>query len=103
MKPWIVMIESLALLFGLALPAKAADIPSEVTLFKKVNVFDGKSETLLEGYDVLVVRNLIKKVAEDIPTEGTYELDVKTGGLREKTVQAACTHVYTVTVYDGPE
>ena len=36
-------------------------IPSEVTLFKNVNVFDGKSEKLLEGYDVLVVKNLIMK------------------------------------------
>jgi len=52
---------------------------------------------------VLVVRNLIKQVAKNIPTEGTYELDVKTGGLKKKTVQAGCTHVYTVTVYEGEE
>jgi hypothetical protein len=70
---------------------------------KSVNVFDGVSENLLEGYDVLVVCNLIKQVAKDIPTEGTYELDMKADGLREETVQAACTHVHTVTVYDGPE
>jgi len=30
-------------------PVLAADIPSEVTLFKNVNVFDGKSEELLKG------------------------------------------------------
>ena len=59
----------------------AADVPAEVTLFKNVNVFDGKSEKLLMGHDVLVVKNLIKKVAKNIPTSGTYELDVKTGGL----------------------
>jgi len=74
-----------------------------VTLIKNVNIFDGTSERLLEGYDVLVVRNLIKQVAKDIPTEGTYELDVKTGGLKKKTVQAGCTHVYTVMVYTGEE
>ena len=33
---------------------------SEVTLFRKVNIFDGENEQLLEGYDVLVVKNLIK-------------------------------------------
>jgi hypothetical protein len=29
------------------------DIPSEVTLFKNVNIWDGKSESLKKGYDVL--------------------------------------------------
>ncbi|MCP4401796.1 MAG: amidohydrolase family protein [bacterium] len=58
--------------------AKAMDeIPSEVTLIKNVNVWDGKSENLKEGYDVLIVRNMIKKVAKDIPASGTYEVDVK--------------------------
>jgi imidazolonepropionase-like amidohydrolase len=71
-------------LLAAAIPASAmaADVPAEVTLFKDVNVFDGKSDKLLMGYDVLVVENLIKKVAKDIPTSGTYELDVKTGGLK---------------------
>lgn len=62
-----------------ALAVRAADIPSEVTLFKNVNVFDGRSETLLQGYDVLVVGNLIRQVAKDIPASGTYEIDVRTG------------------------
>jgi hypothetical protein len=70
------------LLFTLAASATAADIPSEVTLFKNVNVFDGKSEKLLKGYDVLVVGNLIKQVAKNIPSSGTYEMDVKTGGYK---------------------
>ena len=70
-------------LLAAAIPvsAMAADVPAEVTLFKNVNVFDGKSDKLLMGHDVLVVKNLIKKVAKNIPTSGTYELDVKTGGL----------------------
>ena len=59
------------------------EIPSEVTLFKNVNIWDGTSESLKKGYDVLVVRNLIKKIAKDIPTSGTYELDVKSGGYKE--------------------
>jgi len=103
MKTMSKVIGCLILAVALALPAMAADIPSEVTLFKNVNIFDGESEKLLEGYDVLVVRNLIKQVAKNIPTEGTYELDVKTGGLKKKTVQAGCTHIYTVTVYEGEE
>ena len=71
-------------LLAAAIPvsAMAADVPAEVTLFKNVNVFDGKSDKLLMGHDVLVVKNLIKKVTKDIPTSGTYEFDVKTGGLK---------------------
>lgn len=93
-------VTAILLMFYLAFPspAIAADIPSEVTLFKNVNIFDGKSEKLLEGYDVLVVNNLIKRVAKDIPTEGTYELDVKTGGLTQQTVSVGCLHTYTILV-----
>lgn len=61
----------------------AAELPESVVLFKNVNVFDGKSDKLMMGYDVLVVKNLIKKIAKDIPASGTYELDVTTGGYRE--------------------
>jgi hypothetical protein len=32
---------------ALALPAMAADIPSEVTLFKNANICDGENEKLL--------------------------------------------------------
>jgi len=32
-----------------------------VTRFKNVNVFDGKSDTLKLGYDVRVVRNIIRR------------------------------------------
>ncbi len=76
------LLSGIALMAALSVSAIAADIPAEVTLFKNVNIFDGKSDKLLMGHDVLVVKNLIKKVAEDIPTSGTYELDVKTGGLK---------------------
>ena len=56
---------------------------SEVTLFRKVNIFDGENEQLLEGYDVLVVKNLIKEIGKDIEIADSYEIDVKTGGLKE--------------------
>ena len=101
MKKLTVLLGCMVLSLGLALPAMAVDIPSEVTLIKNVNIFDGKNQKLLEGYDVLVVRNLIKKVAPDIPTEGTYELDVKTGGITKKHVSLGCTSVITLLVHEG--
>jgi len=58
-------------------------IPSDVTLFRNVSIFDGQNEKLLTGHDVLVVENKIKKIAKDIKISGTYEIDVKTGGLKE--------------------
>lgn len=75
-------LSTLAMVVMLALPAAAVDIPSEVTLFKNVNIFDGKNEELLMGYDVLVVKNLIKKIDKDIKIAATYEIDVKTGGYK---------------------
>lgn len=85
----------------LAGPAAAQDVPSEVTLFKNVNVFDGKSETMLEGHDVLVVRNLIQQIGEDIPTSGTYELEVSTGRLeRTEALPGSGVGGYAVTVID---
>lgn len=72
---------SLLLALMLTLPVAAADPPSEVTLFKNVNIFDGENEKLLQGYDVLVVKNLIKKIDKKIKIADTYVIDVKTGGL----------------------
>jgi len=95
------MATLLMLSLALAVPAMAADIPSEVTLFKNINIFDGKSEKLLEGQDVLVVNNLIKKVAKDIPTSGTYEIDSKTGGVTKKTVSFGGAQGYTVYTAGG--
>jgi hypothetical protein len=55
---------------------------SEVTLIKNVSIFDGNSEKLLEGYDVLVVKNRIEKIGKDIQLSDTYEIDVSSGGYR---------------------
>ncbi|MEN8712171.1 MAG: amidohydrolase family protein [Arenicellales bacterium] len=84
-----------------ALAQANTEIPSEVTLFKNVNIWDGTSEDLKSGYDVLVVRNLIKKIAKNIPTSGTYELDVKTGGHKEIDVAAPDYGNYTIYVSEG--
>jgi imidazolonepropionase-like amidohydrolase len=56
---------------------KSVDIPSEVTLFKNIRVFNGV-EDMLHDVDVLVVKNIIHKVAKNIPTTGTWEIDVRT-------------------------
>ncbi|ABV94031.1 putative amidohydrolase [Dinoroseobacter shibae DFL 12 = DSM 16493] len=85
-----------------AVQALAQDIPSEVTLFKDVNIFDGKNDALLEGYDVLVVRNLIQQIAEDIPVSGTYELEVSTGALeRVETLPGSGVNGYSITIRDA--
>jgi imidazolonepropionase-like amidohydrolase len=83
MKKLFFTLSIFTFLMGLILPAAAVDIPSEVTLFRNVNIFDGKNEKLLMGYDVLVVKNLIKKIGKDIKIADTYEIDVKTGGYKE--------------------
>jgi imidazolonepropionase-like amidohydrolase len=46
-----------------------------VMLIKNVHVWDGTSDTLQKNTDVLIVGDKIKKVAKDIPTEGTVEVD----------------------------
>jgi imidazolonepropionase-like amidohydrolase len=77
-------------------------IPSHVTLFKNVNIFDGKNEKLLEGYDALVVQNVIRKIDKNIVIADTYEIDVKTGGFKEVPSGDPTDHGYggLVTVYE---
>jgi len=77
-------------------------VPSEVTLFKNVNVFDGKSDKLLMGQDVLVVKNLIKTIGKDIPTSATYDIDVTSGGVRKVHISSGYdSNTYTISVKDG--
>jgi imidazolonepropionase-like amidohydrolase len=88
MKKFNTIIIAIAL-FAIPAIAHATDkIPTEVTLFKNVNIFNGKSESLMKAYDVLVVRNQIRKIAQNIPSSGTYELDVETGASKEVEVTA---------------
>jgi hypothetical protein len=62
----------------IAVTSQAQEIPpSEVTLFKNVNIFDGENEKLLQGYDVLVVKNLIKKIDKEIEIADTYVIDAR--------------------------
>jgi hypothetical protein len=79
---------SLAALTPLSAQEKEANsklIIPPVTVIQNVHIWDGTSDTLKEGYDVLVVGDKIKKIAKDIPTSGDYEVDA----LRTSTKKAA--------------
>ncbi len=80
----------------------AEDLPDRVILFKNVNIFDGKSDQLIKGWDVLVVRNKIHKIAKEIPTGGTYEVQVTSGGKRKvKVLSDFAPSVYEITVMEA--
>ncbi len=102
MKKLKFLIAAASMLATAAFAQADADLPSEVTLFKNVNIFDGKSDSLKSGYDVLVVRNLIKKIAKDIPASGTYELDVISGGVKEvHALSGYDSNTYTINIKSG--
>ena len=83
-------------------PAIAEELPDQVILFKNINIFDGKSDKLIKGQDVMVVRNKIHKVAKDIPTGGSYEVEVTTGGERKvQLVADFAPSVYEITVMEA--
>ena len=76
--------------------------PEEVTLFKNVNIFDGVSDSLKMGYDVLVVGNKVHKIDKDIPSSGSYQVEVTEGGEKQVTVLSGYAfNTYTITVKDG--
>jgi len=59
---------------GVAVAEEKIQIPP-VMLIKNVHVWDGTSDTVKKDTDVLIVGDKIKKVAKNIPTDGTYEVD----------------------------
>ncbi|MEP4076292.1 amidohydrolase family protein [Haloferula sp.] len=68
----------LAALTPLSAQEKADDsklVVPPVTVIHNVHVWDGTSDTLKMDHDVLIVGDKIRKVAKDIPTEGTVEVD----------------------------
>jgi imidazolonepropionase-like amidohydrolase len=72
----------LAALFCLTPAAYAAEPPA-LTLFENVRVFDGKSERLEEGMNVLIRGNTIEKISKDpLSTDGTPSVQVIAGGGR---------------------
>ena len=93
-----VMLVAMAILCLGASDAEQIKIPPEVTVFKNIKIFDGKTNKLHSGLDVLVVKNKIHKIASDIPTTGTWEIDVTTGGVREISGSIGGTDTYTFTI-----
>ena len=69
----------LAVLFMFSCSTIAADGTGEApkqVLFKNVNIFDGKDETLKMGHDVLVENNLIKQIGKGLDAgEGATIID----------------------------
>jgi imidazolonepropionase-like amidohydrolase len=101
---WNKLLLAFALMLSsLAISAEETkQAPDQVILFKNVNIFDGTSDKLIEGQDVLVVRNKIHKIAKDIPTGGTYEVEVTTGGERKvKALSQFAPSVYEITVMEA--
>jgi len=59
----------------LSLPASAQGDAARSVLFTNVNVFDGKSEELANGINVLVEGNLIKQIGPDLQAAGAQVID----------------------------
>jgi imidazolonepropionase-like amidohydrolase len=73
-------------------------IPSEVTLFQNVKIFDGTTSKLKQGLDVLVVKNKIHRIGANIPTTGTWEIDVRSGGVEQLRDPAGGMEGYSFTI-----
>ena len=67
---------SAGILLAMSSIAFAQDEAPEQTLFKNVNVFDGKSEELVMGVTVLIEGNVIKRITVDsLNAPGATEID----------------------------
>lgn len=66
----------LALTFSLTTGLMAED-KANITIIKNANIFDGKSDTLIKGKDVLVKNNLIHEVGVALKAEGAKIIDAK--------------------------
>ena len=79
--------------------ADASDSADQVILIKNVNVWDGRSDQLQKDQDVLIVGNLIKKIGKDLPTSGSYEVDVKSGTVKDVGIHVG-PNAYSIQVLD---
>ena len=64
------------LLFAQSGPVQAEEAVPQ-TLITNVNVFDGKTEKLVEAQDVLIEGNLIKQIGDSISAPGATVIDGK--------------------------
>ena len=49
--------------------------PPSLTVITNVNIFDGKSEKLKTGHDVLIENNLIKQIGKGLKANGAKVID----------------------------
>jgi len=73
MKSFLSLTVSILMLISNSLYAQST-APANSTLFKNVNIFDGKSNTLLKNYYVLVKNNTIEKVSSSEPAINSQDL-----------------------------
>jgi imidazolonepropionase-like amidohydrolase len=99
---FVTLLAGLCLLLSAAPSVTATELPDQVILFKNVNIFDGVSDKLIMDQDVLVVRNKIHKIATDIPTAGSYEVEVTSGGEKKvRLLSGYDANTYTISVKEG--
>jgi imidazolonepropionase-like amidohydrolase len=77
--------------------------PSTLILFENVRIFDGKSDTLSDGMNVLVRGNTIDKISKDpIPTDLSYITKIIAGGGRTLMPGLIDMHWHTMLVRPTP-
>jgi imidazolonepropionase-like amidohydrolase len=83
-------------------PAHATE-SSALTLFENVRIFDGKSEVLSAGMNVLVRGNTIEKISKDpIPIDGNSSAKIIAGGGRTLMPGLIDAHWHTMLVRPTP-
>lgn len=95
------------ILFLIILIFLAFEINAQTTLIKNVNIFDGKSEKLLTGYDVLIKKNLISRIGKGVASpEGAMVIDgggrILMPGLTDSHVHMMINDHPHVSIYEKP-
>ena len=76
MKPTVSLLTLLILLVGSSVSiAQDAEMDLPKTLLQNVNVWDGTSDALNNGVDVLIEGNLVKQIGAGLSTEGVQVID----------------------------
>lgn len=86
----VILLAAFVFIAGSPLDAetyKEDEIP-EVVLITNVDVWDGTSDTISKGNDVLVVGSKVEKVGPSIPPSFTFTVEDGEGNETEKTVEA---------------
>jgi imidazolonepropionase-like amidohydrolase len=93
----------LCLVGATALAQSQSAEPSTLILFENVRIFDGKSDTLSDGMNVLVRGNTIDKISKDpIPTNRSASTKIVAGGGRTLMPGLIDMHWHTMLVRPTP-